>query len=257
MAVADRLLDFGKKAREFGWTEIQFAVKRAMTPDPELFRDTRLPPVMVYAPPADPIELIYRDESILIVDKPEGLLSVPAKFAAQNDCLASRLHIDFPTATIVHRLDMDTSGIMVVSLTDQAKRHLGRQFEQKRAQKTYVALVEGIVSGDEGEIDLPLTSDKDNLPKQMVCFETGRPSQTKWRVLERLNNMTRLELTPLTGRTHQLRVHLKVCGHPIVGDRFYGARDAGEPRMMLHANWLKFRLPTTNQFVEFSCPCPF
>lgn len=228
-----------------------------MMPNPTLYRDLRPAPEMAYEPPSDLIEIIYVDDDILVVSKPEGLLTVPAKYAGHTDCLLARMKVDFPTARVVHRLDMDTSGIMVLSLHDKAMRHLSRQFEQKRAQKTYIADVLGLVADDEGEIDLPLTSDKENLPKQKVCFETGRPSQTHWRVISRGATTTRLELKPKTGRSHQLRVHLMANGHPISGDRFYSEIAEGQGRMMLHAQSLKIRHPADNQFVEFECSCPF
>lgn len=192
-----------------------------------------------------------------MLNKPCGLLTVRAKFAGHEDCLESRVKQGFPSARVVHRLDMDTSGLIVMALTDQAQRHLGRQFEQKRAQKTYVGLVQGLVAAETGLINLPLANDRENMPKQMVCFDTGRPSQTKWRVLDREAGQTRLALTPITGRSHQLRVHLAACGHPILGDRFYGETAGDAQRLMLHATTLRIRHPQGNAFVEYESQCPF
>ena len=162
---------------------------------------------------------MWEDEDLIFINKSAGLLSVPGK--TEPDCVEARLRDTHPNALTVHRLDMATSGVMVFAKNKAAQRHLGLQFERRHLEKTYIAVVDGQVEGDEGHIDLPLRADWPNRPLQMVCHEQGRPSQTDWKVLERYEDRTRLELTPLTGRSHQLRVHLLAIGHPILGDEFY------------------------------------
>ncbi|MEO0635352.1 MAG: RluA family pseudouridine synthase [Pseudomonadota bacterium] len=212
------------------------------------------PPDFVYAPPSDELTVLHVDEHLLVVEKPPGLLSVPGKGADLADCVESRAQSLLPEARIVHRLDMDTSGVMVLARTAQAHRHLGLQFERRHTSKTYEALVKGPVGANAGTIDLPLRCDWPNRPKQMVCFEHGRRSITHWRVLDRSGGTTRLELKPVTGRSHQLRVHLMACGHPILGDSFYGT--PGE-RLCLHSSTLSIRHPADGSHVTFTSPVPF
>jgi tRNA pseudouridine32 synthase/23S rRNA pseudouridine746 synthase len=162
----------------------------------------------------------------------------------------------FPEALLVHRLDRDTSGVVVFARTRLAQRHLNWQFERRQVAKGYVARVAGAVAGEAGQIELPLIADWPNRPLQMVCFERGKPSVTEWRVLSREAGATRLVLRPLTGRSHQLRVHLLAIGHPILGDPFYG--DAGSAdRLQLHAERLGFRHPDGGAWVEFAAEVPF
>lgn len=208
-----------------------------------------------YFPPQGPLRLLHRDESLLVVEKPPGLLSVPGKAAGASDCLIARLHRMDPTTRLIHRLDRDTSGVMVFARTPQAQRHLGRQFERRYVTKRYLAVVAGSPDADAGEIDLPLIADWPRRPMQKVCFDTGKPAQTRWRVLSRSDGATRLELTPRTGRSHQLRVHLRELGHPILGDPLYGSRPA--PRLMLHALSLGFRHPQGGAEVAFTAPAGF
>jgi tRNA pseudouridine32 synthase/23S rRNA pseudouridine746 synthase len=205
------------------------------------------------------IRLLHSDGQVLILDKPSGLLSVPAKPPGPADCLEARVRAAYPEALLVHRLDRDTSGLMVFARTKLAQRHLNWQFERRQIAKTYVARVWGDVAGEAGRIDLPLICDWPNRPKQMVCHERGKPSVTDWRVLEREGGVTRLELTPLTGRSHQLRVHLLALGHPILGDVFYaeGEALAGAERLQLHASALGFRHPDGGEHVAFHSPVPF
>ncbi|MFQ5624312.1 MAG: RluA family pseudouridine synthase, partial [Paracoccaceae bacterium] len=174
----------------------------------------------VYDPPAGPLAVLYRDDDLLVLDKPAGLLSVPGKAAEHRDCLENRARAAFPDTLLVHRLDMDTSGVMVFALNRAAQRHLGLQFERRHVRKTYLARVWGDVTGDSGTVDLPLKNDWPNRPRQTVS-EDGRMARTDWRVIAREEEETRVELTPLTGRSHQLRVHMAALGHPILGDRFY------------------------------------
>jgi tRNA pseudouridine32 synthase/23S rRNA pseudouridine746 synthase len=211
-----------------------------------------------YAPPTDPLVVLHRDASIIVVDKPAGLLSVPGRGPHLADCLISRIAAEYPGVLLVHRLDRDTSGVMVFALTRQAQKSLGQQFERKQTQKTYVARVQGQVAEDAGTVDLPLIVDWPNRPRHMVCHETGKPAQTDWVVLDRGQGETRVEMTPRTGRTHQLRLHMMALGHPILGDPFY-ASDAGAPydRMMLHSQKLTLTHPETGQGVTFVSPAPF
>jgi tRNA pseudouridine32 synthase/23S rRNA pseudouridine746 synthase len=164
-----------------------------------------------------------------------------------------------PEARIVHRLDMDTSGVMVLAMNAQAHRHLGLQFERRKTEKTYVAEVWGQIERDAGEIDLPLVCDWPNRPKQMVSFEHGKPALTRWQVIMRNERTTRVRLFPFTGRSHQLRVHMLSLGHPIVGDRFYATGDALEasPRLRLHAESLTLHHPTGGRRVTFETACEF
>ena len=214
---------------------------------------------LVYQPPRGPVDIIYQDESFLIVDKPAGLLSVPGKAENHKDCLESRIHAEIPAARIVHRLDMATSGVMVMALTPEAHRHLGLQFERRHTAKTYIARVWGDMQDESGDIDLPLICDWPNRPLQMVDYESGKPAQTAWEVTARTDIYTQLRLTPKTGRSHQLRVHMNELGHPILGDGLYAHEDAytAAPRLMLHAHTLSFRHPNGGAHVIFKVRCPF
>ncbi|MFQ8430286.1 RluA family pseudouridine synthase [Amaricoccus sp. W119] len=210
-------------------------------------------------PPRETYRLVHADAALLVVDKPSGLLSVPAKPPGPQDCLEARLRADHPEALLVHRLDGDTSGLMVFARTKRAQRHLGMQFERRRVSKTYVARVAGRIAEEEGRIDLPLICDWPNRPLQMVCHDRGKPALTEWRVLAREAAATRVELHPLTGRSHQLRVHLLSLGHPILGDRFYAPPEAlaAANRLQLHAARIGFRHPEGGAPVEFDSPVPF
>lgn len=213
------------------------------------------PPMPPYCPPMDPIEVLHKDASLLIVIKPAGLLSVEGKGPALADCLHTRVLAMDPDARLIHRLDMDTSGVMVFARTAAAQRHLGLQFERRHVCKVYVARVGGVVHGDAGQIDLPLTSDWPNRPLQKVCHETGRAALTEWSVRVRDVDYTTLELRPHTGRTHQLRVHCREIGYPIIGDRFYGGAIAR--RLMLHAETLILRHPEGGVEHRFTTPAEF
>ncbi|HBR42211.1 MAG TPA: RNA pseudouridine synthase, partial [Sulfitobacter pontiacus] len=189
-----------------------------------------------YNPPQDPLVVLHEDAEVLLVDKPAGLLSVPGKGPHLADCLIARVQDAFPDALLVHRLDRDTSGVMIFALTPHAQRHLGLQFEKRMTRKTYVARVWGVPQEKTGTIDLPLIVDWPNRPRQMVCHETGKPAQTDWRVLKDEGDTARVRLSPKTGRSHQLRVHMLSLGHPILGDPFYATGPAlAYPRLMLHS----------------------
>lgn len=212
----------------------------------------------VYSPPNTPLELIHEDHELLVLNKPAGLLSVPGKGDHLKDCLISRLQAAFPEALLVHRLDMDTSGVIVFARTPAAQRHLGLQFEKRMMKKSYLALVWGQVDGKEGVIDLPLIVDWPNRPLQKVCHETGRAAVTEWKVLRHDETSTRMRLFPQTGRSHQLRVHMRELGHPILGDPFYATGPARDfPRLMLHAETLRLRHPDGGRGMTFRAKNPF
>jgi tRNA pseudouridine32 synthase/23S rRNA pseudouridine746 synthase len=210
-----------------------------------------------YDPPAVPLTILHADAALLVLDKPAGLLSVPGKTAGREDCLIARLQAVHPEALLVHRLDCDTSGVMVFARTKAAQGHLGKQFEARGVGKTYVARVAGRVAGEAGRIDLPIGVDWPNRPRQKVDPEHGRAAETGWAVIARGDGETRLRLSPRTGRSHQLRVHLAALGHPILGDPIYSADAAAWPRMMLHAETLRLRHPVGGAWVDFAAACPF
>jgi len=211
-----------------------------------------------YSPPQDPLIILHDDHEILIVDKPSGLLSVPGKGEHLADCLLSRVQAVFPMALLVHRLDRDTSGVMVFALTPNAQRHLGLQFEKRQTKKTYVADVFGVPVEKNGTVDLPLIVDWPNRPLQKVCHETGRSAITDWKVMRSKGNVTRMRLMPQTGRSHQLRVHMLAIGHPIMGDPFYALEpEMAAPRLMLHAQTLAFRHPDGGKGVRYTAKLPF
>ncbi|MBS99796.1 MAG: RNA pseudouridine synthase [Oceanospirillaceae bacterium] len=205
------------------------------------------------------VELLYSDNEIVVVNKPANLLSVPGKGPDKQDCLWRRVQERFPTARIVHRLDYATSGILVLALNASSHRQLSLQFQARETGKRYQAIVTGLPDQLTGEIDLPLRCDWDNRPLQMVDHEQGKPALTRWEVIEQNALGTRLLLTPITGRSHQLRVHLLAIGHPIVGDGFYAPPEvrALSPRLLLHAELLQLKHPTTGEMLEFHSSCPF
>ena len=211
----------------------------------------------IYDPPQTPLNYLHVDDDLIIVEKPSGLLSVPGK--TEPDCLEARIRSDYPHALTIHRLDMATSGVMAFAQNPNAQRHIGLQFEKRMIEKTYLARVFGNIKNEEGEINLPLITDWPNRPRQKVCYEHGKPSQTNWQVLERSKSQTKVILTPKTGRSHQLRVHMLEIGHPILGDRLY-AHDAAfkqAERLQLHAHKLKLRKPTGGEWIEFESQCQF
>jgi tRNA pseudouridine32 synthase/23S rRNA pseudouridine746 synthase len=211
-----------------------------------------------YNPPTDPIEILHEDAHIVVVNKPSGLLSVPGRGEHLADCLIERLRLAFPQILLVHRLDRDTSGVMIFAQTPAAQRHLGQQFENRQTKKTYVARVWGQIAEKEGTVDLPLIVDWPNRPKQMVCHETGKPAVTDWKVVKRDETETRVRLMPRTGRSHQLRVHMLALGHPILGDPFYASGAALEyPRLMLHSEELRVKHPDTGIGMKFRAKADF
>ncbi|MCU0815893.1 MAG: pseudouridine synthase [Cypionkella sp.] len=215
-------------------------------------------PDFTYDPPDVPLAFVHEDAQVLVMDKPAGLLTVPGKLEGRQDCLISRLQAARWDALVVHRLDCDTSGVIIFARTKAAQGALGQEFEYRRAKKTYVARVAGEVAEDRGHIDLPLCADWPNRPRQMVSHEHGRPAQTDWEVIERLPGETRVRLMPHTGRSHQLRVHMRELGHPILGDQIYAPETrAAHARLMLHAETLALHHPATKDWVSFTAPAPF
>lgn len=211
-----------------------------------------------YNPPQEPLNFLHDDHEVLLVDKPSGLLSVPGKGPHLADCLIARVQAVYPMALLVHRLDRDTSGVMIFALTPHAQRHLGLQFEKRQTKKTYVARVAGRIAEKTGTVDLPLIVDWPNRPLQMVDHENGKQAVTDWRVVRASDAETRVRLMPRTGRSHQLRVHMLALGHPILGDPFYAKGAAADyPRLMLHSETLQFRHPDGGQGMRITAKCPF
>ena len=211
-----------------------------------------------YDPPDTPLDILYEDASILVVNKPAGLLTVPGKLEGRQDCLITRLQAARWDALTVHRLDCDTSGVIIFARTKQAQGFLGQEFEQRRAQKTYVARLKGRLEPDSGTVDLPLGSDWEYRPRQKVDHQKGRPAVTDWQVISRTDTETRVRLTPHTGRSHQLRVHMLALGHPILGDQIYAPETLiDHNRLMLHAETLSLHHPATKERVSFTAPAPF
>ncbi len=205
-----------------------------------------------YDPPQDPLEILHEDAQVLVVNKPAGLLSVPGRGPQLAECLLTRVQAAFPDALLVHRLDRDTSGVIVFALTAHAQRNLSMQFEKRSTRKTYVARVSGVLDPKTGTVDLPLIVDWPNRPLQMVCHETGKPALTDWRVVRYDGDTTRVKLMPKTGRSHQLRVHMLALGHVILGDPLYAEGAArAYPRLMLHSEELRLKHPESGKSMKF------
>lgn len=217
---------------------------------------------MIYSPPADTgLDLYYLDEYLLVVHKPAGLLSVPGRGEDKKDCMIQRVLREYADAFIVHRLDMDTSGLLLIARGKSMQSALSILFQQRSVHKRYLAVVGGQLEQKEGEINLPLLLDWPNRPKHKVDFEQGKPSLTRYRLLsyDAAADLSRVELEPFTGRSHQLRVHLMSLGHPIVGDELYAPPElkAKANRLLLHAWQLGFQHPITQAALQFECPPEF
>ena len=214
-----------------------------------------------YNPPQEPwLDLVYRDDYIAVVNKPSGLLSVPGNQPQYYDSAMSRVKERYGFCEPAHRLDMATSGILLFALSKAADRELKRQFREREPKKYYQALVWGHVEQDHGVVELPLICDWENRPRQKICFERGKRAVTFYDVLQRYpNNTTRVKLTPITGRSHQLRLHMLALGHPILGDKFYSHPQAKalSPRLCLHAESLQIQHPITGEAMEFTAPVGF
>jgi tRNA pseudouridine32 synthase/23S rRNA pseudouridine746 synthase len=214
----------------------------------------------------DGVVLVHADEHLLVFDKPSGLLSVPGRGADKQDCLAARAQRLYADALVVHRLDMATSGLFLMARGAAMQRRMSHAFAQREVGKSYVAIVSGRLDAPVGAdadgwglIDLPLAADWPNRPRRVVDRERGKPSQTRWRVLARGDSCTRVELEPLTGRSHQLRVHLQALGHAILGDTLYAPPEvqAAAPRLLLHATGLRIDHPITGEALAFASAAPF
>ena len=217
---------------------------------------------MDYFPPANTgLSVLYADDALLIVEKPAGLLAVPGRGEDKQDCLISRAQCEYPDALIVHRLDMGTSGIMLLARGKAMERALSILFQQRKVDKRYQAVVAGQLAVANGEINLPLITDWPNRPRQMVSFEFGKPSCTRYQVRAFMadTNTSRVELEPVTGRSHQLRVHLQALGHPILGDELYASAAvcAQAPRLLLHACRIRFPHPLTGEVISVNSAVPF
>lgn len=213
-----------------------------------------------YNPPREPwVEIVFEDEHILAVNKPSGLLSVPGRAVEHYDSMWSRLMENYPDVQVVHRLDMDTSGLMVFAKHKHAERALKKQFQYRLTHKVYYARVWGHVEQQEGVLDFPLICDWPNRPRQKVCYQDGKPSKTIFQIVKREEKTTIVRLLPVTGRSHQLRVHMQALGHPIVGDEFYAEQEAYEysNRLELHAAELSFYHPRSEWLRSIFVPCDF
>lgn len=211
-------------------------------------------------PPPGALPVIFADDWLIVADKPSGLLSVPGRGPDKADCLTSRVQQAIPDALSVHRLDMSTSGLLLLARGEVIHRQLSKLFRDRLVDKRYCAVVYGLMAADAGEIDLPLIVDWPNRPRQMVDHSIGKPSLTRYRVLQRdpVSQTTRVELEPVTGRSHQLRVHLASLGHPILGDDLYGGpAEKLADRLLLHAMDLAFSHPSTAASMRFHSPPPF
>ena len=207
----------------------------------------------------DEIKIIYQDEHLLLINKPGILLSISGKHPLNKDSVHFRLVKDYPLATMVHRLDFGTSGIMLVALNKSVNAHLTKQFQTRSVVKYYTALLQGHLENDEGIIEFPIA--KDEFPLQKICHLSGKEAVSYYQVIERLDKplATRVLFKPLTGRTHQLRIHSREIGHPILGCDLYASDEAFHlsPRLMLHASQLEFDHPISGERIKGICPCPF
>lgn len=215
----------------------------------------------IYAPPPDNgLAVLFADDCLLAIDKPAGLLSVPGRGEGFDDCLIARVQRHYPDALIVHRLDMATSGILLLARGPHWQRELSKVFAGRMVQKTYEAVVEGALQG-EGEVALPLICDWPNRPRQKVDHELGKPALTYYRAMgyDAAANLSRVALTPHTGRSHQLRVHMQALGHPIAGDPLYASPFglAAASRLLLHACGLQLRHPASGEPLQIVSPPPF
>ncbi|MEO2181073.1 MAG: RluA family pseudouridine synthase [bacterium] len=203
------------------------------------------------------VQVVFTDEHLLVVCKPSGLLSVPGRIV--KDCVLNRMLVDHPDVRTVHRLDLDTSGLMMLALSKEATSDLNRQFRERTIKKEYIALVHGELDNEEGEIDLPIRADPDNRPLQVVDLDSGKASLTRYQVIDAEEGYSRVRLMPVTGRSHQLRLHLSAIGHPILGCDLYAHEEAfqARDRLSLHASKIQFDHPGTKKLVTFESTVPF
>lgn len=203
--------------------------------------------------------VLYSDDDILVVNKPSGLLSVPGRGEDKQECLGYHLEAIYGEQFIVHRLDMDTSGLMVIARHKEAHRHLSRQFQERQTQKTYYAICAGIASQTKGSVKLPMRCDWERRPLQMIDFKQGKGAETHWKIEQQHNDCFLVKLTPITGRSHQLRLHMKSLGHPILGDNLYADPQSlkASTRLLLHAQTLSFSHPSSLEWLSFESKAEF
>ena len=211
-------------------------------------------------PPQQPLCIVYEDDDLVVIDKPAGLLSVPGRLPEHQDSAYLRVVEKYPHAKITHRLDMATSGILMFAKHRNAEVAVSKMFQARTVKKNYIALVQGKLEG-QGSVDVPLMTDWENRPRQMVHFELGKVAKTLYQAVQyfEADDITRVLLTPVTGRSHQLRVHMQYIGHPITGDQFYHPdyRQSALKRMALHASYLAFKQPLSGVDVEIRGNTPF
>lgn len=209
----------------------------------------------------EPYQVLYEDDVLVVVNKPAKLLTVPGRHPANADCLLSRVQREFPSAAIVHRLDYDTSGIVVIPLTKRVLSDISKQFQARTVVKQYLAIVDGKLAKPKGVVDMPIAADPLNRPLYKVCNDSGKPSVTHYQLLSYNNalDQSRVQLNPVTGRSHQLRVHMLALGHAMLGDTLYAAQTIADksPRLMLHAAYIRFTHPLDAKVMEFSCDAGF
>lgn len=217
---------------------------------------------ITYCPPPDNgLDILYIDSDLIIVNKPTGLLSVPGRGDDKQDCMITRIQQDYPEALTVHRLDMETSGILLTARSEQSQRAMSILFQNREVEKKYIAIVDGLLEKTNGEINLPLIADWPNRPKQKVDLDNGKPSKTAYKLLNdnKKKKTSRIELSPLTGRSHQLRVHMFAIGHAILGDKLYAPENIinKSNRLLLHASYISFTQPFTKKNITVECPVSF
>jgi tRNA pseudouridine32 synthase/23S rRNA pseudouridine746 synthase len=210
---------------------------------------------------SEPYQIVYEDDVLLVVNKPAQLLTVPGRHPQNQDCLIRRVQREFPFAEVVHRLDYDTSGLVILPLTKRVLSDISKQFQARTVQKHYVAVVDGKLAKPKGVIDLAIAADEQHRPLYKVCLQQGKPSQSRYQLLSYNadTNQSRVQLEPVTGRSHQLRVHMLALGHAMLGDTLYApqAIAAKSPRLMLHAEYIRFVHPLSAQAMEFTASAPF
>ncbi|MGE8538502.1 MAG: pseudouridine synthase [Acinetobacter sp.] len=217
-------------------------------------------PDFIYCPPQEPLQIVYEDDDLLVIEKPAGLLSVPGRLPEHHDSAYLRVLEQYPQAKITHRLDMATSGILMFAKHRDAEVAVSKMFQARSVHKNYVALVQGKLEG-QGSVEVPLITDWENRPRQMVHYELGKAAKTLYQAIEYLlqQDISRVLLTPITGRSHQLRVHMLHLGHPITGDKIYHPEPQRSPlkRMALHASYLAFTQPLSGAPVAIEVAVPF
>lgn len=218
-----------------------------------------LQPIAYTPPPHISLDILYQDKHFIALNKPSGLLSVPGRGEEKQDCMLSRLQLEFAEALVIHRLDMPTSGILLFALSKEMQKLMGRLFEKKQIHKQYIAKVHGVLREPKGLIDQPLITDWINRPRQKIDYRTGKPSQTRYTLISSDHTDSRVKLEPVTGRSHQLRVHMSSLGHAILGDELYGtaATRNASSRLLLHAEKISFIHPLTQQTINIHCDVSF